>query len=110
MLPSRKKDRYFPDASRRDTLKSSIRSSLPEIVSPDGIVTLTVIALRAVTEAPPRPPPRGPSQRCCRDMESKRLAIPARSPAGEWHLLHPPEPLKYASPFFASPVTTSWNA
>ena len=35
------------------------------------------------------------------------VAMPARSPVTEWHVLHFPGPLKYAWPAFASPTKGS---
>src|ERR1700722_6413408 len=90
---------------------------------PSARVTVTVVVdfvtsggvMSAVVEpfalnAPPRPrPPRPPAppltQRDWSVGGSYFPPIPARSPVGEWHVLHLPAPLKYASPFFASPTT-----
>jgi hypothetical protein len=44
---------------------------------------------------PPRPPPCGKRSRCCRLTGLYRLPTPARSPVGEWQVLHFPSPALY---------------
>src|SRR5439155_9067467 len=63
---------------------------------PDGGVTVIVTGFVRC----------GNRNRCCRVGGSYLRPIPPRSPEAEWHLPHPPAPLKYCSPAFASPVST----
>ena len=90
------------DASRRlsasVTRKSSMRTSRPSTFSPDGSVTVAVHRARtgAVGAAPrrgPRPPRAGaaagdPQRSAAPSARAARVAMPCRSPVGEWQLAH----------------------
>ena len=49
----------------------------------------------------------GYSMRCISCSPCSRVASPAKSPVGEWHLAQPPAPLKYCLPASALPVCRS---
>src|SRR5207237_1377637 len=87
---------YCPDASRNDTLKSSIRTSVPDTADPDAGAMVTVAGFVRC----------GKRKRCCNVGGSYFFPIPARSPDVEWHPVHLPVPLKYSAPALALPVRT----
>src|SRR5207244_525402 len=89
-------ERYSPDASRNDTLKSSILTSVPVTAGPEPAATVIVTGFVRC----------GNRNRCCNVGGSYLRPIPARSPDAEWHVLHLPAPLKYSAPAFAFPVRT----
>jgi len=105
LADDRRNERRVPSAVVNETVKSSMRSSVPSTRSPDGSVTTTVVGGTRTTGAAPRPPPvPGISHVCCSSRGSGIfVAMPRRSPVGEWHDAHFAP--KNASPAFASPTT-----
>src|SRR5262249_41164999 len=75
---------YWPDESRKETLKSSMRMSVPDTAGPDARLTVIVTGFVRC----------GKRKRCCNVGGSYFLPMPARSPDVEWHPLHLPAPLK----------------
>ena len=75
------------DASRSDTLKLSMRTSVPETGGPDSGVTVTSTA-SCFARA------REKDALLQRQRIGRTRAQAAKSPVGEWHVLHCPAPLK----------------
>src|SRR5581483_1260903 len=96
-----------PSARRITTSKSVTRTGAPLKLWPDGSVTVAKGVLVAAPRPKPPRPARGITKRSCSVATSYFPPTPLRSPDGEWHLLHPPPPLKYCSPALASPTSTS---
>src|SRR5215468_1811831 len=100
---------YSPEESRKEPLKSSRWTSTPETSAPEGVVTVNVTGLAGFAPRP-RAPAFGKRKRCCSVAGLYLFPIPAKSPDGEWQVLHLPSPLKYASPALGSPVSTFWTS
>ena len=87
-----------------------MKRSVPDVFSPEGRVTVTVLELRDGVGGAARPAGAGPARRgltmrSCSVIGSYFAPMPARSPVTEWHVLQRPAPLKYAAPATGSPTT-----
>ena len=70
-----------------------MRTSSPSTFSPDGSVTVASVGGGPSDAAPrpprpPRPPPPDTQRFCSVSRIGNPLAMPCRSPVGEWQLAH----------------------